>query len=102
MKTVALVLLVALSCFPLLAQNVKKGLSKDIVPDDSTAIKIARAVWWPRYGEIIQKYEPYHVELIRNKVWRVYGVGPPDQKGGTPYIEIQKSDGKVLGVMITK
>lgn len=78
------------------------------VPDKETAAKIAVAVWSPIYGEEdINKEMPYRVKLIEDSIWIVEGSfnGKNDLKhflfkdsmlGGTAYVEIRKSDGKVL------
>jgi hypothetical protein len=64
------------------------------VPDKETAIKIAEAVWKPVYGDKINNSRPFVAEL-RGRVWVVQGT-LHSQKGGVPYIEIQKSDCKIL------
>lgn len=71
------------------------------VPDEKTAIKIAEAVWQPIYGDSIYKYRPFHARLVDNDVWHVYGTITTN-KGGTPYIELQRRDAKVLKVIRTK
>ena len=68
------------------------------VPNKTTAIKIAEAIWLPIYGERIYKKKPYAVKL-ENGVWIIEGTLPTNSKGGVPYIEIQKKDGKILKVM---
>jgi len=71
------------------------------VPNKTTAIKIAEAVWLPIYGESIYKKRPYKVKL-ENGIWVVEGTLPLTSKGGVPYIEIQKKDGKILKVIHDK
>jgi len=69
------------------------------VPNEATAIKIAIAVWTPIYGDKISKNKPYKIKL-KNGVWFVEGSLPTNfTLGGVPYIEIQKTDGKILKVM---
>jgi hypothetical protein len=68
------------------------------VPDSATAIRIAEAVWLPIYGEGIYDRRPFSAELILDSVWAVAGSIPANMLGGVPYIEIQKSDGRILGV----
>ena len=68
------------------------------VPNDTTAIKIAEAVWLPIYGEIIFSKKPFKAVLNKG-VWVVEGSLPLNYLGGVPYIEIQKKDGKILKVM---
>ena len=69
----------------------------DYVPNSETAIKIAEAVWHPIYGDKINDSKPY-TAVLENNVWIVDGTLPEGMKGGTPHIEIQKKDGKILGV----
>lgn len=66
------------------------------VPDKETAIKIAEAIWLPVFGEKIYKNKPFIAELKKG-VWIVQGTLHA-QKGGVPYIEIQKKDCKVLKI----
>lgn len=78
------------------------------VPNKETAAKIAVAVWSPIYGEeAINNETPYRVKLIEDSIWIVEGsfIGEKDLRhllfkdailGGTAYVEIRKSDGKVL------
>jgi hypothetical protein len=74
---------------------------KNFVSDEITAIKIAKAIWLPIYGRVIYRKKPFVAKLIDNNVWRVSGT-LKTQKGGVPYIEIQKCDGKVLIVNHSK
>ena len=67
------------------------------VPNEETAMKIAEAVWLPIYGERILEEKPYNAFLQENEIWIIEG-SLHSQKGGVAYIEIQKSDGKVLKV----
>jgi hypothetical protein len=80
------------------------------VPNDSTAIRIAEAVWLPIYGKKIYEETPFKAKLIDNKIWIVEGTlpGTKNQKkdgkvhisvGGVVHAEIQKSDGKILKVI---
>jgi hypothetical protein len=69
------------------------------VPDAQTAEKIAEAVWIPIYGkDRVDSKKPFTSKLSNNLVWVVQGT-VKTEKGGAPYIEIQKSDGKILKVM---
>lgn len=69
----------------------------DLVPNANTAIKIAEAIWLPIYGENIYNKKPFVAKLNKNDVWVVVGT-VHSLKGGAPYIEIQKHDGKILRV----
>lgn len=67
------------------------------VPNEITAIKIAEAIWLPVFGEEINSYKPYEAQLKDGKVWIVRGK-LKSGLGGVPYIEIQKSDCKILKI----
>ena len=72
------------------------------IPNEATAIKVAEAVWLPIYGDRIYKSKPFKAILQDSTVWIVEGTLKENQKGGYPYIEIQKSDGKILKVTHSK
>jgi hypothetical protein len=70
--------------------------SAGYVPDEATAVRIAKAVWTPIYGEKQLRSEPpFHAELKGN-VWHVYNVSNPPMPGGGPEAEIDRRTGKVL------
>lgn len=99
MKTVKkyfylLVALVLFSCAT--AFTVQQKKSVEYVPDAETAKKIAEAIWLPIYGTNVLNEKPYNAELKMN-VWIVTGT-LKDELGGVAYIEIQKSDCKILKV----
>lgn len=77
--------------------------TRDYVPDEETAKKVAEAIWLPIYGGKILKQSPYKATLV-NEIWIVEGLVPepyrsePNYRGGTAYIEIRKSDCKILKV----
>jgi len=75
-------------------QNMPK---EGAVPDAKTAIKVAEAIWLPVFGDKIYKNKPFKANL-KDSVWIVEGSLPVGYKGGTPYIEIQKSDCRVLKI----
>jgi hypothetical protein len=71
----------------------------DVVPDEKTARKIAEDIWFAHYGKLIYKEKPFVVTLRDSSVWVVKGTLNGYTKGGTAYIEIQKSDCKVLKLL---
>lgn len=71
-------------------------IKNDLVPDEKTAIKIAEAIWLPIYGEKINNKKPF-VATLKDSIWIVSGT-VHTEKGGAPYIEIHKSDCKILKV----
>jgi len=81
--------------------SLKKDNKSNYVPDSATAIKVAEAIWLPIYGKEIYKQKPFKAILLGGNVWQVSGT-LKTQKGGVAYIELQKSDCKVLSVYHTK
>lgn len=72
--------------------------SEGFVPNDTTAIKIAEAVWVNIYGHDVLLKKPYQAKLNKG-IWIVQGTLPNGFKGGVPYILIQKKDGRILKVL---
>ena len=69
------------------------------VPNEETAIKIAEAIWLTVFPEEdVIYYKPYRAELKDDEIWIVRGSVPYPRLVSLPYIEIQKSDGKILMV----
>lgn len=76
-------------------------LPNDLVPNKETAIKIAEAIWFPIYGKKIYNEKPFTAELTNSGIWIVKGTLKDlnlGAKGGVAYIEIQKSDCKILKI----
>ncbi len=71
---------------------------RDYVPNAETAIRVAEAIWLPIYGNSIEGNKPFVASLKEKNIWIVSGNLPKNAKGGVPYIEIQKSDCKILEV----
>jgi hypothetical protein len=74
----------------------------NFVPNKQTAKKIAVAVWVPIYGNSIYFKRPYKTRLVNDEIWIVEGSLPFFAIGGVPYIEIRKSDGKIISVSHSK
>lgn len=72
-----------------------------MVPNAETAIKIAEAILVPIYGERVLDNRPF-VAKLEDGVWYVEGTLPIECVGGVPYVELQKSDCKILSVIHTK
>ena len=68
------------------------------VPNEETAIRIAVAIWLTFHGEGINDLKPYRVELKDNTIWVVKATFQQPTLGSAPYIEIQKSDSKILKI----
>lgn len=75
---------------------------RDLVPDKETAIKIAKAIWYPIYGNKIDKYDQFIVELSPQNIWMVAGALPKKRPGGAAIIYIRKRDCKIIDVFHTK
>ncbi len=78
--------------------NYKKG----IIPDKETACRIAESYFYREYGENIYKERPYSVTLLNNGIWVVTTAYHEWQFGGDGYIELNKSDGKVIRLIFGK
>lgn len=78
---------------------------KDYIPDIETAEKIAETVWLKMYGPGILLQKPYTGKL-ENGIWHIEGNADYLIKnkmlGGVAYIQIRKTDGKILDVFHTK
>ena len=78
---------------------------RDYVPDSVTAIKVAEAVLVSFYGEeIVNDLKPLTATLKDGKVWKIKS-GRERQEheiGGQLYVEINKSDCKILKAYIRK
>jgi hypothetical protein len=100
MKKLVTILIIAISTIIIMSMQ-SSNQCKNLVPDEATAIKIAEAIWLPIYGEKIYDKKPFVAKLVDGKIWEVSGT-LNTQKGGVPYIEIQKEDCKILKVIHTK
>lgn len=73
-----------------------------VVPDERTALKIAKAVWLPIYGGKNLLGYSYKIELIEGKFWIIIGVKKINRyfgsQGGGPYIHIERETGTILQV----
>lgn len=68
------------------------------VPDATTAIRIAVAVWEPIYGEkVIASEKPYRATL-KNGRWLVESSLPTSIDGGVAIAEISQSNAAVLRI----
>lgn len=77
-----------------------------IVQDEGTAIKIAEIIGLPVFGKNLKDYKPFHARLENDSIWYVYGLPRKSwfkvQMGGGPVFEIQKIDGRLLKVYISR
>ena len=83
-------------CFCLVL-NLSSSTQKDIVPDEKTAIKIAEAIWLPKFGKDIYKKKPFKATLENDSIWHVKGtLEKKFALGGVPHAFISKKDGRVI------
>ena len=70
------------------------------VPDETTAISIAKAVWIPIYGKQQIESEAPFVATLKGDAWHVHGTLPKGYyRGGTAEAVISKRDGQILRVI---
>ena len=81
------------------ARKISSFPKEAVCPTQSLPVHIAEAVWLPVYGKSIDEERPFVAELIGDSLWIVEGSLPKQMLGGVPYIEIQKKDGKILGMI---
>lgn len=105
MKTFFVTLVLSSLIFYALGGGVRNSFIQDnyvpkdgYVPNQETAIKIAEAIWLPIYGDDVEKSKPFVAHLTSSGIWIVEGTLPPGYLGGIPYIEIRRSDCKILKV----
>lgn len=100
-RQVALVAFVICGAAGLVVTASQKSVSyvppNGFVPDETTATRIAEAVWIPIWGEQSVSGEKPFVATLNGDVWTVRGTlkaGP----GGVAEAEISKRDGRILRV----
>lgn len=69
------------------------------VPNEATAIAIAKAVWIPIYGRDQIESEAPFVATLDKGVWHVHGTLPKGYRGGTAEAVISRQDGRILQVL---
>lgn len=79
-----------------------KRKTREYVPNEEIAIKVAKVILEPIFEDCIEIHNPYKAELDKNGIWHVYGSLPEGYRGGVPHIFIQKKDCKVIKVYHTK
>ena len=77
---------------------------KDYVPDSTTAMNIALAVWTPIYGkEFIEKHKFHYAVLDKDsKTWIVFVSLSEESFGGSIDAKIAKYDGRVMSISLGK
>ncbi len=77
----------------------QRAQNRNYVSNESIAQKVAEVILTPIYGEEqIEAQKPFKVSLINDSIWVVKGTQNEISLGGTFYIEIQKSDCRILKV----
>jgi len=77
---------------------------KDYVPDSTTAMNIALAVWTPIYGkEFIDKHKFHYAVLDKDsKIWIVFVSLSEESFGGSIDAKIAKYDGRIISIGLGK
>ena len=75
-------------------------LENGCVPNETTAIKIAEAIWLPIYGDQIYESIPF-VAQLHNDIWIVEGTSKYEF-GGIPHIKIHKKNASIMFVTLWK
>lgn len=69
------------------------------VKEEELILKIGQEIAFREYGDIIKSELPLRAKLVGDTLWVVEGTLQKGLKGGTVYIEIRKSDKKVLKII---
>ena len=97
---IVIILMTIISCSKTRSYDCK-SLINGFVPNEETAINIAKAICIPIIGEESCYKKEFKAVLIDGKIWKVSGDSHVE-KGGMITIEIQKIDSKVINVEIEK
>lgn len=69
--------------------------NEGVIPDASTAAKIAFQYVSAVYKDCAVNEQPYQIKLVNKQIWIVEGSHPINVLGGTFYICIEKYTGKI-------
>ena len=83
------------TCRPTPAVLINQAPRDGFVPDATTAIKIAAAVWVPIYGKDVLDEKPFKATL-KDGIWTVIGSLPPNAVGGVAEAHLCKSDASIV------
>ena len=102
-KMKKLIILLCLVTFGCNNQKLQKQWTTQdgVVPDSITAIKIAEIIWVNVYGKSVLETKPFKASLKADSLWVVEGTLNA-KDGGTPYLEIQKNNCKILKITHSK
>jgi hypothetical protein len=70
----------------------------DYVKNEKVAEQIAEIILISIYGDEIKNQKPFITKLQGDSIWVISGVQKEVEVGGVAYIEIRKSDCKILKV----
>ena len=86
-------------------ENTRVLKTGDIVIDSKTASKIAEIILSSVYGNKALDQLPYEIKSSNDR-WKIYGTITSKKNevvmGGTMYLELRKSDAKVLAISLDK
>lgn len=66
--------------------------------EEEKVLKKAEEIAFKEYGEVIKNELPLKARLVGDSVWVIEGTLPQGADGGTVYIELSKSDNRVLKI----
>jgi len=69
------------------------------VPDEKTAIEIAKSIWVPTYGKVVLDEKRFHARLKNDSIWVVEAALKEGTDSVTAYAEIKRKDGKILKIV---
>ncbi|ANH83183.1 hypothetical protein A8C56_21330 [Niabella ginsenosidivorans] len=72
------------------------------VLEKAKVISIAEDIAIKKYGAIIKGELPLKAQLIGDSIWIVEGSLPKGSDGGTVYIELRRSDHKIVRITHSK
>jgi len=72
-----------------------------VVPNKTTALRIAKAVLTPIYGKKAVEAEEPFVVTLKNGIWNIHGQERP-RVGGNLYVEISRKKGCILRIYGTE
>jgi uncharacterized lipoprotein NlpE involved in copper resistance len=76
-----------------------KNCSDCLVENEETAVRVAEAILFERYGQNkIEDEKPYTVEVKSDSIWVLDGALNQIGYGGTFHIEISSKNGKIIEV----
>lgn len=73
----------------------------DVLPTLDVAFQVALPILQARYNKTFEDYD-FKGYLANDSIWVIYGNLKQHVEGGSPYIELNKNDGRVVEITHTK